>query len=100
MRGFGKSGAIDVGHEPELKRAIAEFAKRAVRHLWPKIRASDADVDHRFDFLSGVALPFAASHAIGECRHLVENRVYLRNDINAVHENLLRARSTKRHVKN
>src|SRR5277367_2920146 len=100
MRGFRESRSIDVGYKAELHRAIAVFAKRAVSHLRSKIRTSDANVDDRLDFLSSVTFPLATPDAVGKGRHLVENRVNLRNDIDTVHENLLRPRSAKRHVKN
>ena len=52
--------------------------QRFIGHDWPEIRATDTDVDDVANALASVAFPRAASHAVGEVGHLVENGVDLR----------------------
>ena len=63
-RGFGEIGAVDVGYETEGHVALAVMAQGFVGHHRPEIGTADADIDDVADALAGVALPFAAAHAI------------------------------------
>src|SRR5208337_312232 len=64
-------GAIDIGNKAERDRAIAVMSQRLVRHHGPEVRTADADINHVAYRLTGVALPFAATDALGEIGHLV-----------------------------
>ena len=84
MGGLRESGPIDVGHKAERHPATCEAPERMKGHFRAEIRSADADVDDILDALSGVAFPFSGPHAVRKSRHLIENFMNLRNNINAI----------------
>src|SRR5512132_3030391 len=55
-----------------------------IGHDWSEIRATDTNVDDVANALASVAFPRAASHAVGEVRHLVEYVMDLRDNVLAI----------------
>ncbi len=54
------------------------MTQRFVGHHRTQVRAADPDVDHGADGPARVARPGTATHAVGERRHPIEDRVHLR----------------------
>ena len=98
VRGLGEVGAVHVRDEAEGHVARAVVAQGFVGHDRPKVRPADADVDDGANALAGVALPFAAAHALGEVGHLVQHRVHLRHDVPAVDVDVCIPGGAQRHV--
>ncbi len=59
-------------------------AQRLVRHHRAEVRPADADVDDVANRLAGMTAPLAASHALAERGHAVEDLVDLLDDVDAV----------------
>src|SRR5262245_1304074 len=71
-----------------------------ISHDRSEIGTTDTDVDDVANALAGVAFPLAASHAVGEVGHLIEDRVDLRHNILAVNNDRCSFWCTQSHVQN
>src|SRR5512132_2854188 len=71
-----------------------------IGHDWSEIRATDTNVDDAANALASVTFPRAASHAVGEVGHLVENGVDLRDNVLAINNDRCPFRRPQRHVQN
>ena len=83
-RRLDEVGGVDIGHEAEGKVPRAEVLQGLIRHDRPEVRTPDADVHDVADALAGGTPPRTGADSLGEVRHAIEHRVHLRDDIDAV----------------
>ncbi len=84
---LGEVGSIDVGHEAECHRSVAERPQREIGHLRSEIRTADADIHDVADALAGVTEPGTRAHTLGEACHRIEHLVHVGHDVMAVDKN-------------
>ena len=79
--GFCEIGPVDIGNKPERHSAFAVILERFVGHHRPQVRAADADIHDGFDPLACMAFPLTAPHAVRKPGHLIQDCMYLGDDI-------------------
>src|SRR4029450_2394216 len=67
---------------------------------WSEIRATDTNVDDVANALASVTFPRAASHAVGEVSHLVQNGVDLRAGRLAINTDRCPSRRAQSYMQN
>jgi len=89
---------VDVGDEAALESVLHVRLERLVDHDRAEVGAADADVHDGLDLGAGNALPLPAAHAVREVVDLVEHLVHLHDDVGAVDDEAVRARSAQGRV--
>ena len=79
VRRLGEGRAVEIGHEAEHHRAVAERLHCTVGHLRPEIRSAYADADDVADALAGVAQGGPLAKPGREDGHCVEHPVHVRH---------------------
>ena len=77
-------GAVDVGDEAGVQRAVEAAAQGAHDHARTEVGAADADVDDGREALAGRTGALAGPHAAGEGLHAAEHLLHLCRDVLAV----------------
>jgi hypothetical protein len=87
--GFHEIGAVHVGDKTEVQVALAVMLQGRVGHHRAEIRAAQTDIDDVADAFAGVPQPLAAANLVGKSRHPIENHMYFRYNVYAVHKHAL-----------
>jgi hypothetical protein len=100
VNGLSEIGTVDVGNEPKRHGSVAVMLQCLIGHDWSEIRATDTNVDDVANALASVTFPRAASHAVGEVGHLVENGVDLRDNVLAINNDRCPFRCAQSYMQN
>src|SRR6267143_5807960 len=87
MHGFSEVRSIHVRDEAECHGALAVKLERFVGHDRSEVGTTDPDVHDIANAFSSVTLPRAATHALGERGHPVQNGMDLGHDIVSINKN-------------